>query len=892
MNEPVLEAAARGATLVTPNKRLAREIVALHDRAMLASGARAWPAARVLPWQAFIAELWQQALDAGLSLPPHRLDARQAAHLWQRIVAADLDDVPLLDAATSAALAAEAWERVHAYGEGGASWRGFDANGPEVEAFVRWAEAFDRETRKLGALDLARAPDAIAGVAGGLPGVAGLVVASVGFVEESPQQQRLLAALQHAGASVERVDDDLPSRIACGKLYAATSPRDELAHALEWARETAQASPDASVGIVIHDLHERRTLVAAMADDLLCPGLQWPGRERDPRPYDISSGGALSGEPLVACALSLISLSQRPIAAAEAATLLRSRYLPGDSSARAALERAWAEEGRRHFTLGALAFALDRIGDAQASRFRAASRVGVPARGSPREFADAWRRWLDAVGWCDGIALDAPEHAARGAWNELLAGFVHLTAVAPRMTRDDALAALVDAADAQVFEAEAPGARVRILGVLEAAGLSFDAVWVAGLSAEAWPRAPEPNPLLPIDWQRSRDVPRATAARELAYARALTARLDASAPTVVFSYADTVDDHKNLPSPLIAHLPRVAAMWLRPAPASRALFAAGPALERVADEHAPAWTAGAPFRGGAALLEAQSACPFQAAARFRLRADGWPDAFAGLQPAERGKFVHAALAAFWRGVRDQRTLLALDESRLAAAIAQAVVAGRAAVDDALWDALPPVVAAVESGHVERLMKQWIDTVERNRPPFAVADAERRVGLTLAGHALDLRIDRLDDLGDGRMAVIDYKTGMSVAPERWFGERPQGPQLGLYAMALGAETRIAALVYAQLKPGQVKAVGLVDAEATWPGLPAPADLRRVGVADWTDAQQRLAASIGALAQAAHEGDARIVPREPKVCRVCALMPLCRKAAADEADDVGGDGGDDE
>jgi RecB family exonuclease len=322
---------------------------------------------------------------------------------------------------------------------------------------------------------------------------------------------------------------------------------------------------------------------------------------------------------------------------------------------------------------------------------------------------------------------------------------------------------------------------------------------------------------------------------------------------------------------------------LRPAPASRALFASEPALERVADEHAPAWAAGAPFRGGATLIEAQSACPFQAAARFRLRADGWPDAFAGLQPTERGKFVHAAFAAFWRGVRDQRTLLALDESRLAATIAQAVVAGRAAVDDALWEALPPVVAAVESGHVERLMKQWIETVERNRPPFVVADEERRVGLTLAGHALDLRIDRLDDLGDGRMAVIDYKTGMSVAPERWFDERPQGPQLGLYAMALGAETRIAALVYAQLKPGQVKAVGLVDAEATWPGLPAPADLRRVSVADWTDAQRQLAASIGALAQAAHEGDARIVPRGPKVCRVCALMPLCRKAAVDEADD---------
>ena len=624
-----------------------------------------------------------------------------------------------------------------------------------------------------------------------------------------------------------------------------------------------------------------------MADDLLCPALQWPGREREPRPYDISSGGALADVPLVACALSLIALARGPLDTPMAAALLRSRHLPGDPTLRAPLERAWSEEGRRRLTLGALTHALDRVDAPLASRWRAASRLGIPARASPREFADAWRQWLDAAGWCDGSALDAAEHAARGAWNELLAGFVRLTAVAPRMTRDEALAALTGAAATQVFEAEAPRARIRILGVLEAAGLSFDAVWVAGLSAEAWPRAPEPNPLLPIDWQRSRDVPRATAARELAYARALTARLDASAPAVVFSYAATVDDHRNLPSPLIAHLPPLAATWPRPAPVAQALFAARPVLERVADARAPAWPAGAAFRGGASLIEAQSACPFQAAARFRLRAEAWPDAYAGLEPTERGKFVHAALAAFWREVRDQRTLLALDDAALAARIAAAVAAGRAAVDDAAWDALPPVVAAVEGGHVERLMRQWLDAIERTRPPFAVAEVERRVQLTLAGHPLDLRIDRLDDLGGGRVAVIDYKTGRAVAPERWFDERPQGPQLGLYAMALGEGTRVAALAYAQLKPGQVKAVGVADDERTWPGLPLPQDLRRAGVADWSDARRRLDASIGALAQAAHDGDARILPREPKVCTRCGLAPLCRKAAADEADDGGED-----
>ena len=44
----------------------------------------------------------------------------------------------------------------------------------------------------------------------------------------------------------------------------------------------------------------------------------------------------------------------------------------------------------------------------------------------------------------------------------------------------------------------------------------------AGLSADRWPPAPAPNPLLPFAWQRERNVPRSSAKRELAFAETLT----------------------------------------------------------------------------------------------------------------------------------------------------------------------------------------------------------------------------------------------------------------------------------------------------------------------------------------------------------------------------------
>ena len=64
---------------------------------------------------------------------------------------------------------------------------------------------------------------------------------------------------------------------------------------------------------------------------------------------------------------------------------------------------------------------------------------------------------------------------------------------------------------------------IQILGPLESAQLEFDHLWVLGLTDEAWPRIPRPNPLLPIELQRSRGLPRSSADWELGFARRMQA---------------------------------------------------------------------------------------------------------------------------------------------------------------------------------------------------------------------------------------------------------------------------------------------------------------------------------------------------------------------------------
>jgi len=99
---------------------------------------------------------------------------------------------------------------------------------------------------------------------------------------------------------------------------------------------------------------------------------------------------------------------------------------------------------------------------------------------------------------------------------------------------------------------EDEGAPVQVMGMLEAAGLRFDHLWIMGLHDEALPAPANPNPFLPTSLQRQHKLPHSSAERELEFANKLAERLLASAPDVVLSYPEREGDRTLSPSPLVA----------------------------------------------------------------------------------------------------------------------------------------------------------------------------------------------------------------------------------------------------------------------------------------------------------------------------------------------------
>jgi RecB family exonuclease len=284
-------------------------------------------------------------------------------------------------------------------------------------------------------------------------------------------------------------------------------------------------------------------------------------------------------------------------------------------------------------------------------------------------------------------------------------------------------------------------------------------------------------------------------------------------------------------------------------------------------------------------LQWQAECPFRAFAQLRLGAVPVAEPAAGVDPRLRGRVLHRALDALWRDLGDSAALQALGLAEQTQRVAAAV---DAALERELRQSialLPPLLQAAECRR-SALVIDALLAAERTRAAFRVLATETQRPLALDGLEIGLRIDRVDALGDGSVAILDYKTGRPEAFDPR-AERLRRPQLPGYALAWGEG--VAALATVHLRRDGVKWRGVADADGRLPQLHAA-----VADADaWSALRAHWRASLGALLAELAAGSAPVTPLAG-ACRHCHLATLCRVdaarlAAADERAGEDGDGG---
>lgn len=854
--------------ILTPNSRLRNKIQQAYSQYCRDQGKRVGYSPRVFSLAEWADELWQQLLDQAYPGCTSAIASQhQRIYLWQQVIKrselgeALLRAEQLADNADSAYRNLELWQLGLTDVETTADL--------DAEAFINWSQEFQQLLQEHNLITLENAYHVLieALQQGHLAREQQIILQS--FDDIPPLHRALLNAAAeelHETATPEKANN-LVRRVE------ATNFEAEIRWAAQWSRDCLQQDPNAVIGIIVPNLGQCRDLVERCFTEVFESRALLPETDRYTLPFNFSAGIPLGSTPLVYDTLKLLQLNSSRWEVEPLCDLLHSPFW-GDSEAQLPLRTFLSQQLRRLGKLQlstadlryyaeqlATKLAAESLPDSNHNLATCLQQVETLRRQALRQnsasgWADLFQQQLAALQWPGNRRLDSNEYQQVNQWYQLLARFSELDATGCRLTLHDALKELQNLATRTHFQAQTPDSPIQILGSLEGAGLTFTHCWVMGLHRRDWPPVPTPNPLLPLDLQRQYNLPHASVERELDFAEALTAGYRGCAEEVVFSSPAFDGETPLYPSTLIADLPLYAQEHQpntkehqpitkehqphtkehQPAIAESApeseeapkpptgdtladyyqrLIASAPPLTLVDCREGPGLTATSqetttPTVGGSAILQMQATCPFNAFAAFRLGAREEREASFGLSAIERGVILHDALANIWNILKDSQTLQQTAPETLAQLIEEAVSAALAPWQQRRAGEMSPFYCQLEQERLQSLIARWLE-LEQERPAFNVVCVEKSMLVEFNGLQLNLRIDRIDQLENGQLLLIDYKTGTPKV-NRWQGERPDEPQLPLYALCLPQTEDVAAVSFAQVNIKEVKFAGLGELPA--------------------------------------------------------------------------------
>ena len=795
---------AEDTVVVTASRRLARELTVAYNELQVASGKEAWRTPAIHFLQDWLSRQLSSATDPAAL--PMLLDPFSSSILWERCLQRRMPE-GLLSMAGIVRQAGQAWQRIKDWNLSLPDLLS-SARNQDERLFARAAADYQERLDNGNWVDR--------------PAVAALVSTLIGFEKENLPAKVVLAgfdrlapavidiaeALKKAGCNV--VTRPPPEQGAIPYVACFDLESNELRAAGAWAREVLQSDPEARLAVVCPGLEVRAAEVSRLVREGLVPGWQY-GNSRHRLAVNVSYGRRLPDFPAIGIALLVLRWTCQGLSSRELSVLLRSRCVASESvSGRSRLElklrgypdRDWTPENilkvveNREEASDTDAF----IGLVRAVAEFASSKS---QKMSPAECVGKIDELLKTIQWPGEASLDSSEFQLVNRWREVLNEFARIESVVPKIKMREAIGRLAALVQETIWQPESEVGVVQVIGTLEAAGMEFDGVWVSGLDSSQWPPSSRPSPFISLALQREHAMPDATPGDTLEFSRRVLQRLVGSAAECVLSWSRTRDDAELTASTLLDNMETKSYEGPQD-PGWYALGLTGPTKTVVeVDDKVPPVGSGEQVRGGAYTVQRQFQEPFSAFVSGRLGVRALDPIATGLSASMRGNIIHNALHNLLTDKPSRQQIQGWTTDEMSGRVGSAIDSALA-VHVAQADPVLQRLINIERGRLRQLLRDFIHA-EVSRPEFNVAAVEMKLDYEKFGIRLGLRIDRIDCLADGRMLVVDYKTG---SPKTFLNRNRElkDLQLMVYADALSEEIGGLAFINVDSREISYKAAG--------------------------------------------------------------------------------------
>lgn len=855
--------------VLTPNLRLQRSFIEAYGFMKKADGVTVWKEPPVASLQSWFETIWFELQDQGHEIASSLalIDQEKQLTLWSKIISEDehgsvISISSLVSTAMSAQRTLELW-RVANIDE-------HLQNTCETVNFTSWQQKFALFLKNNNWLTLESAVEVVckAILAGDikLPGK----VVFYSFDETPPLYAYLILCFRQSGVEVTHINrESAPTSV---EKIATDNKEDQFTLAARWAKAAIEDDPENKIAIVCPELSSHRDEILDAFSGVFEPQNILPDTSRFTLPFNISAGKPLSQIPLIYDALEFLSIGGEVEKLDTISRLLRSPYIGSSEKELAARVRfdLQIKETR------SLTISLDDViqssgcpkGLAESLAEFLLANSNAPAEQRPSQWAYHFNKCLEKLGWPGDRNLDSEEYQAFMQWHSLLEGLSRLDAIYSKCNKNQAATLLRNAAARHTFQPETKDSPIQILGILEAAGLSFDKIWVIDLNDDTWPQAPKPNAFIPLQMQVESNMPHSSAERELEFSTQIIQRILSGAGEIVFSYAQNDGDRELRASDLIKEYKEVTPQDLDLGDVNHyaeLLFGSVPLILK--DDKASPVTDVENIKGGTSILTNQANCPFKAFAENRLKVTEMPKTELGFSHLERGNLVHFTLEYVWKDLKTHEALVALEQDELLALLNKAIDFAFFWLKEQRKN-IGTKLLSLERARLIKVATEWLD-IEKKRVPFEVIECEKMIRCKIGGLPISVKRDRVDKVDTKRIA-LDYKSGLSKVSS-WAGDRPTAPQLPIYAVT--DKDGCDGAVFGQVRSNESAIKGIADIDIAEKGVVAAGEIPDLPDS-WTEIKNHWREKLELLAKEFIDGVSEIRPKASSVCRNCSSKLLCR------------------
>ncbi len=848
----------------------------------------------VLGIDVWVRDLWD--LTGSLGKEPYcskqPISGAEELFIWTEIIEDSLDTYPLLNPEETATQVSHAYQLMK-------QWRLHERNVdelqaytviPDIAAFLAWSEEFEIRCAERQVISLVDCIDQLThDLQANSEFPFSETIVLLNFYQPPPLYAELFDALRNR---VTVTDTRTQSNRQVPEIthHVFADQRSEFQHVANWAKALTETQHEDHIGILGELNDEQKRDLLHIISCTLNPRqiLSFNSTQRMHNGSADTQG--LLDEPCVHDAFLLFQLVIEEQDAESFCRLLRSPFvLPAsdEQTARYLLEEELRQRVTRRCRLQDLSYYIGREDKPYFCPTFSAAMLQcrelfrrAPQRLTPDRWVNLLLEILNLFGW-PGDAVSQPQKQAIKQFHDCLEKLSALTPLLAEVDYSKLVSRLKNlchhSSHQQPFDGNCP---ISVYSLTEASGLHFDHVWILNFNDQVWPNPISPSPFLPYALQKDAGMPGSHTDVQFSDARDTFDVITGSVSSTLHTSHHCSDGDQEFRASSFSKSHTVADGHTLTVPDS--LISYNKSLDHqvtlniVSDDPAVPLETTAESLGGHGILSDQSNCPFYAFILHRLHASPLEPFANGLSRAARGTAIHEALEFLFGKVADQKALAKLSEVERSNLCEQSAEHAANSLTKFHRALMTPRFAQMEANRVQQLLQRFID-LELTREPFEILGAEQRLTWIYRDMTFNLKVDRIDRLHEGGLAVIDYKTGKSAAtPSSWLQDRPQDLQLPFYLTVMNQQSdeTIKAVAIAHVNPERTDYSGVMSANEYHPSL-ISVETKQPGEMDWQQLSKHFEQKVYEIADEFHQGIATIMPSDyAEQCGNYQIRGLCR------------------